>query len=148
MIALTESFISGHLKSISLLVYKLTSKFKKDFLPCEIPLVLRSKSTILCSLKSWWFMELNTECLMSRLRLHTTLFQLLCSNLGVTHDCMFMYNDFKFFESTVPYTDLIGLYRFNFTLFPFFIKFHIVYVYLFVKIITKINSIVKNFQKN
>ena len=43
------------------------------------------------------------------------------------------YNDFKFLESTVPYTDFIGLNRFNFTLFPFFIKFHITKVYLFVK---------------
>ena len=32
--------------------------------------------------------------------------------------------DFKFLESTVPYTDFIGLNRFNFTLFPFFIKIH------------------------
>jgi hypothetical protein len=40
-----------------------------------------------------------------------------------------MYTDFKFFESTVPYIDFIGLNRFNFTLFPFFIKFHIIEVY-------------------
>ena len=38
---------------------------------------------------------------------------------------MFIYTDFKFLESTVPYTDFIGLNRFNFTLFPFFINFHI-----------------------
>jgi hypothetical protein len=78
-------------------------------------------------------MELNTECFISRLRLQTILFQLSYSDLGVTQDWMFMYTDFKFLESTVPYTDLIGLYRFSFTLFPFFIKFHIMNVYLFVK---------------
>ena len=133
MIFLTESFTSLDLKSISWLVYKLTSKFKKDFLPCDIPLVLRSKSTILCYLNNSWFIELNTECFISRLRLHTILFQLSCSDLGVTQDWMFIYTDFKFLESTVPYTDLIGLYRFNFTLFPFFIKFHIINVYLLVK---------------
>lgn len=61
---------------------------------------------------------------------------------------MFMYNDFKFFESTVPYTDLIGLYRFNFTLLPFFIKFHCCQCLFVCKKITQINPIVKIFQKN
>ena len=86
MICFTEFFISMDLKSISWLVYKLTSKFKNDFFPCDIPLVLKSKSTIVCSLNNSVFIELYTECLMSLLRLHTILFQLSYSNLGVTHD--------------------------------------------------------------
>jgi hypothetical protein len=59
-----------------------------------------------------------------------------------------MYNDFKFFESTVPYTDLIGLYRFNFTLFPFFITFHYCHGLFLCKKIVQKTPIVKNFLIN
>ena len=58
-------------------------------------------------------MDLKTECLISRLKLETTRFQLSYSNLGLTHDCMLRYTDLKFSESTVPQTDFIGLNKFN-----------------------------------
>jgi hypothetical protein len=47
----TEFLISVDLKSNSFVVYKFISKLKNDFFPWEIPLVLRSKSTILLSWK-------------------------------------------------------------------------------------------------
>ncbi len=97
-----ESFRSLDLKSKLFLVNKLTSKLKKDFFPAEIPLVRRSKSTILCSLNISVLIELKTECFISLLRLQTILFQFSDSFFGVTQDCMFMYKDFKFLESTVP----------------------------------------------
>ena len=98
----TDSFISKDLNSNSSFVYKLTSKLKNDFFPCDIPLVLKSKSTILFSLKIDWFIELYTECFISLLKLQTILFQLSCSIFGVTHDWMLIYTDFKFLGA-VPY---------------------------------------------